>query len=125
MQVVRETPNPFEHAQRLEVDLRQRLLRVRVLNRAGPPFEAADSERNARQFLADAVVEIAGDARARGLLCVDQTARELPDPAGLLEGSGKHMRHVKFRPGDAINSAALSRLIDEAYSDIKARLEAG
>jgi hypothetical protein len=50
---------------------------------------------------------------------------ELPDPAGLLQGSGKRMRHVKLRPGASINSAALSRLIDEAYSDIKVRLEAG
>ena len=49
----------------------------------------------------------------------------LPDPAGLLEGNGKRMRHVKLRPGTAINSAALRRLIDEAYSDIKARVEAG
>jgi hypothetical protein len=47
---------------------------------------------------------------------------ELRDPAGLLEGSGKHMRHVKLKPGAAMNSAALRRLIDEAYSDIKARL---
>jgi len=46
----------------------------------------------------------------------------LPDPAGLLEGTGKRMRHVKLRPGAAINSAALSRLIAESYSDIKARL---
>jgi hypothetical protein len=50
---------------------------------------------------------------------------ELEDPAGLLEGSGKRMRHVKLKPGAAMNSAALGRLIDEAYSDIKARLEAG
>jgi hypothetical protein len=50
---------------------------------------------------------------------------ELPDPARLLEGSGKRMRHVKLKPGAAVNSAALSRLIDEAYSDIKARVEAG
>ena len=50
---------------------------------------------------------------------------ELPDPAGLLEGTGKHMRHVKLKPGAAINSAALRRLIDEAYSDIKARVEHG
>ena len=50
---------------------------------------------------------------------------ELPDPAGLLEGTGKSMRHVKLRPGAAMNSAALHKLIDEAYSDIKARLEAG
>jgi len=50
---------------------------------------------------------------------------ELPDPAGLLEGSGKFMRHVKLKPGAAMNSTALLKLIDEAYSDIKARLEAG
>jgi hypothetical protein len=50
---------------------------------------------------------------------------ELPDPAGLLEGSGKRMRHVKLKPGVAVDSAALSRLIDHAYSDIKARVENG
>ena len=50
---------------------------------------------------------------------------ELPDPAGLLEGSGKFMRHVKLKPGAAMNSAALRKLIEEAYSDVKARLEAG
>ena len=47
----------------------------------------------------------------------------LPDPAGLLEGSGKYMRHVKLRPGVVGDSAGLDRLIDEAYSDIKARLD--
>jgi hypothetical protein len=35
------------------------------------------------------------------------------------------MRHVKLRPGTATNVAALSRLIDTAYSDIKARVENG
>jgi hypothetical protein len=50
---------------------------------------------------------------------------ELPDPAGLLEGSGKRMRHVKLKPGAAVNSAALRKLIEEAYSDIKTRVEAG
>jgi hypothetical protein len=50
---------------------------------------------------------------------------ELADPAGLLEGNGKHMRHVKLRPGAALNSAALRKLIKDAYSDIKARVEAG
>ena len=49
----------------------------------------------------------------------------LPDPARLLQGTGKFMRHVKLRPGSAINSAALSRLIETAYSDIKARVEHG
>ena len=49
----------------------------------------------------------------------------LPDPVGLLEGSGKHMRHVKLKPGTATNEEALTRLIDAAYSDIKARVENG
>jgi hypothetical protein len=35
------------------------------------------------------------------------------------------MRHVKLRPGTATNAAGLSRLIDAAYSDIKARVENG
>ena len=47
----------------------------------------------------------------------------LPDPAHLLEGSGKFMRHVKLRPGTAPNGAALRTLIEAAYSDIKMRVE--
>jgi hypothetical protein len=46
----------------------------------------------------------------------------LEDPAGLLEGSGKYMRHVKLKPGRKFNAAALRQLIDAAYSDIGARL---
>ena len=49
----------------------------------------------------------------------------LPDPAHLLQGTGKFMRHVKLRPGTVMDGAALSRLIDAAYSDIKARVENG
>jgi len=49
----------------------------------------------------------------------------LPDPARLLEGAGKSMRHVKLKPGAATDAAALSRLIEAAYSDIKARVENG
>ena len=49
----------------------------------------------------------------------------LPDPAHLLQGTGKFMRHVKLRPGTATNAAELSRLIDAAYADIKARVENG
>jgi len=49
----------------------------------------------------------------------------LPDPANLLQGTGKFMRHVKLRPGTATDTAALSRLIEMAYTDIKARVENG
>jgi hypothetical protein len=47
----------------------------------------------------------------------------LPDPAHVLQGDGRRMRHVKLTPATATNAAALSRLIDAAYSDIKARVE--
>jgi len=49
----------------------------------------------------------------------------LPDPARLLQGTGKFMRHVKLRPETATNSAALGGLIEAAYSDIKTRVENG
>lgn len=49
----------------------------------------------------------------------------LADPAGLLQGSGKFMRHVKVSPGTAIKAAALRRLIEAAYEDIKRRVEHG
>jgi hypothetical protein len=48
----------------------------------------------------------------------------LPDPAGLLEGSGKRMRHLKLRWGQPANAAAISGLIAAAYSDIRQRLAA-
>jgi hypothetical protein len=46
----------------------------------------------------------------------------LEDPAGLLEGSGKRMRHVKLKRGPELTIAALRDLIDAAYLDIGARL---
>jgi hypothetical protein len=49
----------------------------------------------------------------------------LPDPARLLQGTGKFMRHVKLKPGTPTNAAALNKLIDAAYADIKARVENG
>jgi hypothetical protein len=49
---------------------------------------------------------------------------ELPDPHGLLEGSGKFMRHVKLRPDVPVDAAALTRLIRAAHADVVARLRA-
>ena len=50
---------------------------------------------------------------------------DLPDPAGLLEGTGKRMRHVKLRPGAALDEAALEALIAASYLDIRRQLGAG
>ena len=49
----------------------------------------------------------------------------LLDPARLLQGSGKHMRHVKLKPGTVPDAASLHKLIENAYADIKARVENG
>jgi hypothetical protein len=49
----------------------------------------------------------------------------LADPARLLQGSGKFMRHVKLRAGEAVDAASLRRLIEAAYADIKRRVEHG
>ena len=48
----------------------------------------------------------------------------LPDPAGLLEGTGKYMRHVKLKPDRAIDGSSLEALIAAAYRDIVATLKA-
>lgn len=47
----------------------------------------------------------------------------LRDPARLLQGTGKSMRHVKLRPGMDANDEALRSLIEAAWMDIKARVE--
>ena len=49
---------------------------------------------------------------------------EIADPRGLLEGSGKFMRHVKLGPRRDVDGAALMKLIATAYADMKQRLKA-
>jgi hypothetical protein len=49
---------------------------------------------------------------------------ELSDPNGLLEGTGRFMRHVKLRPERDVDATALLKLVGTAYTDMKARLEA-
>jgi len=47
----------------------------------------------------------------------------LDDPSGLLEGTGKNMRHVKLKPGAEPNPPALGALNHAAYLDVKIRLK--
>ena len=49
---------------------------------------------------------------------------EMDDPMGLLEGTGKFMRHVKLRPGRDVDAAALKKLVETAYADMRKRLQA-
>ncbi len=51
---------------------------------------------------------------------------EFADPDNLLQGTGKLMRHVKLSPDDTdaadIDAAALQRLIEAAYADMRRRV---
>ncbi len=49
------------------------------------------------------------------------TGAFLDDPEKMLEGSGRRMRHVKVRPGSALNSPGLENLISAAYQDVRRR----
>lgn len=42
----------------------------------------------------------------------------LEDPARLLQGAGKNMRHVKLRPDAVVDPEALAALLESAYADI-------
>lgn len=48
----------------------------------------------------------------------------LDDPKGLLEGTGRRMRHVKIRGPGAVDVDAVRDLIAAAYDDIRRRLAA-
>lgn len=45
----------------------------------------------------------------------------LKDPQALLEGTGKHMRHVKLTPGAPPDAKALGALIQAAYTLAKTK----
>lgn len=47
---------------------------------------------------------------------------EIDDPECLSEGTGRFMRHVKLRPGQDVDAAALMHLVRTAYADMKRRV---
>lgn len=47
---------------------------------------------------------------------------DLKATPGLLQGSGKRMRHVKLKPASDLDASGLTALIDSAYRDVKVRL---
>lgn len=49
---------------------------------------------------------------------------DLDDPAQLLEGTGRRMRHVKLRPGTEVDQPALLQLVEDAYADMHRKLSA-
>jgi len=47
---------------------------------------------------------------------------ELYDKHGMLEGTGKFMRHIKIKPGQSVDENEIKALIKGAYKDIRRRL---
>ncbi len=45
----------------------------------------------------------------------------LSDPAGLLRGKGKYMRHVRLSPGDPFPAAAIAELVAQSVRRVRAR----
>lgn len=67
-----------------------------------------------------------GEPKGRGFLSIGPQKKyvnlyfmdgvDLPDPAGLLTGAGKRLRHVKIKTMDDLKNPALARLIKAAAS---------
>jgi hypothetical protein len=47
---------------------------------------------------------------------------DLDDPSGLLQGTGKRMRHIKLLPDAPPDARAVHRLIEDACADLRNRL---
>jgi len=47
---------------------------------------------------------------------------DLYDKSGILEGTGKRMRHIKIKPGLILDEREIKILIKTSYADIKRRL---
>ena len=99
-------------AQDLALKLRRLVRRVlpKAKEKIWPGWGVADyyrSEPSGRGFLV-----IGPQKKYVNLYFVDGV--DLPDPAGLLEGTGKRMRHVKIRSSDDLKQKALEKLIRTA-----------
>lgn len=94
-----------------------------VMRRCGPDVVELMHDGYATVCVADAPFAYAGIFKAHVSVGFFQGVA-LPDPAGLLEGTGKAMRHVKVRPGIALDTAALEALIVAAHEEIVAKLKA-
>ena len=110
MQLVGEAPNPTDHIVRPILELRQRLLRVHVLNVAGRTFEVADGHGHEDQLLAHIVVEIPGDVRSCCLLCADEASSQVSNlfiaPSELcVRASEIFLGHVSPRHGCAYDQS--------------------
>jgi hypothetical protein len=69
----------FPKRHRALLQIAERILDVDAVNPAEATLEAAESDRQARDLLAHAVVQFSSNARPLGLLGSDQAAGEVPN----------------------------------------------
>jgi hypothetical protein len=58
-------------------------------------------------------------------LCFLQNGPGLPDPGGLLRGSGRHVRHVRLASARDLDDPAIRSLISEALSRARVSIDPG
>lgn len=95
-----------------------------VMRRCGGDVRETLHDGYPTAFVGDAAFAYVGVFRAHVNVGFFRGA-ELADPNGLLEGTGKLMRHVKLRSDRQVDAAALERLIEAAYVDMQQRVQIG
>ena len=89
------------------------------------------AEMKSENFFMTAVRSLAFEMRHSAMSMYLHRTQTLGSSMGLrflthttfLRGSGKSMRHVQLKPGLVVQAAALTTLIQAAFSDIKMRVE--
>lgn len=116
---------PEELCKRYSPEIEALALKARVLIQDAVPgiLEYVDSGNGALRYGPDAKMNnatgyIAGQAKHLNIGFYDGV--NVPDPAHLLEGTGKRMRHVKIRQASELDNPALRVLIQVGYSDTDA-----
>jgi hypothetical protein len=94
-----------------------------VMRRCGPDVRELMHDGYATVCVEDAPFGYVGIFEAHVNVGFFQGAT-LPDPMGLLEGTGKRMRHVKLKPDSTVPESALRALIASAYLDIVEKVQA-
>ena len=105
--------NVDAYVARLEPPIRELVEALRKLVREAAPEAEESLKWGTPCYEHNGLLCSIGPARAYARLQFFPGA-SLADPAGLLEGTGKGMRHVKVRSADSIPSAALRALVREA-----------
>ena len=94
-----------------------------ILRSSGPDVRELMHDGCATACVGDAAFAYVGVFKAHVNVGFFQ-GTELPDPTGMLEGTGKFMRHVTVTSEARVDGSSLERLVAAAHNDVVARLAA-